>query len=106
MNLKAVPLLQRVGTRIYQSITTAVLKQRMKFLTILTRTMNSCKICSVAKLEGRASVTVEFCQGGPQSAQQLASPMKTISLERPQSQGVHRVLKATAVLSIVLDMQF
>ena len=44
----------------------------------LTRTMNSCKIGSVAKLEGRASVAVEFLWR--QSAPQLASPIRPISL--------------------------
>ena len=37
----------------------------MKFLTTLTRTMNSCKIDSVARLEGRASVAVEFLSRWP-----------------------------------------
>ena len=50
-----------------------------------------------------------FCWGSLQSASQLVSPTKPISLERPQSQGlsreIHRVLEATALLSIVLDMQ-
>ena len=36
------------------------MKQGMKFLTTLTGTMNSWKNGSVAKLEGRASVVVEF----------------------------------------------
>ena len=37
---------------------------------------------------------------------QLAPPIKSISLERPQSQSVRRVFEATALLSIEFDMQF
>ena len=65
VNLKAVPLWQCVGSRICHLITTAVLKQGMKFLATLTRTMSSCKICSVAKLEGHSSVAVEVLSRWP-----------------------------------------
>ena len=99
MHLTAVLLLQFVGTHICQS-TTAVLKQWMKFLTKLMHTTNSSQIGSVAKLEGRATVAID-----QQSAPQLASTLKRISLERPQSQGVHRILRATALKSIVFDMR-
>ena len=58
------PLLQCVGIRLSQ-YTTAVLKDWMKFQTPLTRTMNSCKIGSVAKLEGSAAVAVEFLSRWP-----------------------------------------
>ena len=97
----------------YRSIT-AVLKQGMKFLkscvtvvmesvTTLTRTMNSCKISSIAKLEGHATAATPRICGRWVF---VKVPSKHIAVERRQSQGVHRVLESTTLLSIVFDMQF
>ena len=81
--------------QICQLTTTAVLKEGIKFLTTLKHTINPspCRISSVAVLERLASVAIDFSSRWPavscqcDSAPQLASPNKPISLERPQSQG-------------------
>ena len=37
-----------------------MLKQWMKFMTAFMHTMNSCRICSLVKLEGHIFVAVDF----------------------------------------------
>ena len=89
VNLKAAPLSQCVRTRTCQSwlITTAVLKRGMKFLKNLTHTMNSCK------LEGRASVAVEFLSRWP-------------AISATTSVSYKAYLSRKVSTSIVFDTQF